>query len=63
MGELIYLFKDRRSAHVVRTRREVAEHLSAAHGHVASPRMLLNDLHDTHDALHDMPSTHQHEVG
>lgn len=63
MGEVIELFKDRRRAHAVKTRREVAEHLASAHGHVASPRMLLNDLHDTHDALHQMVASHQHEAG
>lgn len=63
MGEVVQLFKDRRRHHAVRTRREVAEHMAAAHGHVASPRMLLNDLHDTHDAMHEMPASHQHDVG
>jgi len=63
MGEVIQLFKDRRRAPSVHTRRDVAEHMSAAHGHVPSPRMLLHDLHDTHDALHDMPASHQHDVG
>lgn len=60
MGELLQMFKDRRQSPPVRTRREVAEHLSSAHGHEASPRMLHHDLHDTHDALHQMPSSHQH---
>lgn len=60
MGEVIPLFKDRRQAPPVSTRREVAEHMSVAHGQALSPRMKLNDLHDTHDALHEMVATHQH---
>lgn len=60
MGDVIPLFKDRRQAPAVSTRTQVAEHLAAAHGQLASPRMRLNDLHDTHDALHEMVSTHQH---
>lgn len=63
MGDVVQLFKDRRRAPAVQTRREVAEHLSSSHGHVASPRMMLHDLHDTHDALHEMVSSHQHEAG
>jgi CTP:molybdopterin cytidylyltransferase MocA len=60
MGVVIPLFKDRRQAPPVQTRKQVAEHLASGHGHVAGPRMLLNDLHDTHDALHEMVSNHQH---
>lgn len=59
MGEVIPLFKDRRQAPAVSTRREVAEHL-VTHGQYPSTRMKLNDLHDIHDALHEMVSTHQH---
>lgn len=60
MGEVVRLFKDRREAPSVSTRAEVAQHLSDHHGQVASPRMLLNDLHDTHDALHETVSNHSH---
>lgn len=60
MGEVVSLFKDRREAPPVSTVREVREHLAAAHGHIAGSRVLLNDLHDTHDALHEMVSNHSH---
>lgn len=61
MGDVVQLFKDRRVAPPVQTRVQVAEHLLNDHGQDASARMLLNDLHDTHDALHQMPSNHSHE--
>lgn len=60
MGDVVRMFRDRREAPPVSTRAEVAQHLSEDHGQVASPRMLLNDLHDTHDALHETVSTHSH---
>jgi hypothetical protein len=63
MGVVVQLFKDRRTAPPVMTRAQVAEHVSQDHGHDASPRMLLNDLHDLHDSLHEMPATHQHAAG
>jgi hypothetical protein len=59
MGEVIQLFKDRRQAPPVRTRAQVAEHL-IEHGQYPGSRMRLPDLHDLHDALHEMVSTHQH---
>ena len=60
MGDVVHLFKDRRQAPPVQTRQQVAEHLAASHSHVAGPKMKLNDLHDTHDALHEMVASHQH---
>lgn len=63
MDNVVSLFKDRREAPAVSTRHEVREHLYAAHGHLAGSRMKLNDLHDTHDALHQMVSNHSHQAG
>lgn len=60
MGDVVPLFKDRREAPKVQTRAEVRDHLHAAHGHTMSARSTLNDLHDTHDALHEMVSNHSH---
>ena len=54
------LFKDRREASAVSTRAQVRDHLHAGHGHLASSGMSYNDLHDTHDALHQMVSGHSH---
>lgn len=62
MGKVVQLFKDRREAPPVQTRAEVRDHLFSGHGHVASSGMKLNDLHDTHDALHEMVSNHSHEA-
>lgn len=61
MGEVVELFKDRRVAPPVHTRAQVAEHLTSQHRQDASTRMLLNDLHDLHDAQHQMVSDHRHE--
>lgn len=60
MGDLVHLFKDRREAPKVSTRAEVREHLYSSHDHVMSSKASLNDLHDTHDALHEMVSSHSH---
>lgn len=60
MGEVISLFKDRREAPAVQTKAEVREHLLAHHEHEMSSRSTLNDLHDTHNALHEMVSSHSH---
>ena len=62
MGKVVPLFKDRREAPAVQTRREVREHLHSSHGHTASSGMRLNDLHDLHDALHQMVASHSHEA-
>lgn len=60
MGNVVPLFKDRREAPPVSTVREVREHLAASHSHITGPKMRLNDLHDTHDALHEMVTNHSH---
>ncbi len=60
MGEVVPLFKDRREAPPVSTVRQVREHLAVSHDHIAGSKVLLNDLHDTHDALHEMVSSHSH---
>lgn len=60
MGDVVPLFKDRREAPAVQTRAEVRDHLFAAHGQTMGSRATLNDLHDTHDALHEMVATHSH---
>lgn len=60
MGELVHLFKDRREAPKVSTKAQVREHLHAAHDHLMGSKTSLNDLHDTHDALHEMVSSHSH---
>lgn len=60
MGEVVSLFKDRREAPVVSTRAEVREHLQAHHSHTMGSKATLNDLHDTHDALHEMVASHSH---
>lgn len=60
MDNVVPLFKDRREAPKVSTKLEVREHLHAAHGQTVSSGMRLNDLHDLHDALHEMVATHSH---
>lgn len=60
MGEVLSLFKDRREAPAVSTRAQVRDHLHASHGHTMGSRATLNDLHDTHDAFHEMVSNHSH---
>jgi hypothetical protein len=62
MGDVLPLFKDRREAPRVQTKREVREHLDTSHGHVVSERMHFNDMHDIHDSLHTMVSSHSHEA-
>ena len=54
------MFNDRRRMPAVTTRGEVREHLSVHHGLEASPKMLLNDLHDVHDSTHESVTNHQH---
>ena len=60
MDNVVQLFKDRREAPSVQTRAQVREHLHSSHGYLASSGANLNDLHDTHDALHEMVSSHSH---
>lgn len=62
MGQVVPLFKDRREAPAVKTKDQVREHLHSAHGHTVSSRMAFNDMHDIHDALHEMVSNHSHEA-
>jgi hypothetical protein len=62
MGKVVPLFKDRREAPSVQTRAQVRDHLLSGHAHVASSGSRLNDLHDLHDALHEMVATHSHET-
>lgn len=60
-GKVVPLFSDRRKAPKVTTREQVRDHLFSSHDHLASSGMKLNDLHDTHDALHEMVANHSHE--
>lgn len=60
MGEVIPLWRDRREVPAPRTKTEVRDHLHAAHGQTVSARMMSADMHDLHDALHEMVSNHGH---
>lgn len=60
MGKVLQLFKDRREEPRVKTREDLRTHLMHGHQRYTGVKMRLNDLHDEHDALHEMVSNHSH---